>query len=356
MNLKTLTVSLTLLASVLALTGCSYTRPLEKNAEQANEFTQKQALYNKKRSLALNIYNQMDLPPNFRCEDKWLSDEDYKEFYKKQGTSETVMNGTAMQGAVTLGQAVLLPTSFSASTGAVGMGSFLLVGGLLFGSSGHEPIYPHWLIYVPTSKAKTPEEAWKYVVDAFDDAFIKWEKSAGVTLTSKKKEMASDNEQRENLVEHFLTDKSGKCPIIDEKYIKEHKFRNFVPGGSCVLTFSGWSRPINEVKTTIPSWLPNGGQEAWKISVADTRFKDFARPPKESKFFKKGVEHHYDQTRAPFLQKDITVDLIKNLPENFYAYVPATITEDKEHRFPPFVVSKKGIYWFIYPKEVDVNK
>lgn len=337
----------------LNLAACSYTRPMERTSEQAQEFDKKVSAFHEKESIALNIWRQMELPETYKPSDKWLSDEDYKKFYAQQlapaSSSGKILSDTSMLGAITLAQQAFLPTSFSSSMHSMGMGAFFLIGGL-FGPDSYEAIDPHWLIYVPVSKAETPQDAWKYVREAFDKAFKNWEKSVGLKLTGERILDGYKNQYRQNYVAHFLTDKAGKCPLITEEQIKEKQLINFIPGGSCVLSFDAKSAPVNEIKTKIPSWLPNGGQEAWKISIARSLFKDFDRKPREG-FFKDDLS--YDQTRAPFLQKDIVLSMIKDLPDNFYAYVPYTYTKDEERKFPPFVASNKGLYWFIYPKNLE---
>ena len=105
MNFKSMSFTLLGVLAALSLAACSYTRPMERTSEQAQEFDKKVSTFHEKESIALNIWRQMELPETYKPSDKWLSDEDYKKFYAQQlaptSSSGQVLSDTSMLGAIT---------------------------------------------------------------------------------------------------------------------------------------------------------------------------------------------------------------------------------------------------------------
>ena len=99
---------------------------------------------------------------------------------------------------------------------------------------------------------------------------------------------------------------------------------------SCAFFAAAMHGGINAVKTEIPKWLPNGGKEVWRISHTLSIFS--AEDVKISKV----------------QAQDISVQVAKLLPNNFYVYVPPIESKEKDKDKPAFVMSNSKVYPFIY--------
>lgn len=314
MNLKTAFWTAGLMAVTLSLQGC-FTTMKTMTHEEAVERDKADQEYNEKGSLASNIcrYMQIHCPKSVQMSKKEFA----KLSEKASGKSADTGIEISKLGGVMLGSAWLFPTSLTSTTNQIGAGWFFLGGGLLLSAlTPDEWTYSRVLAFIPVNKAKTAEEAQKYFMDALVQADKK-------VIKDNKFKIVKTDEGVINRGEYLLSYKDlfieGKdiCPLTQDGQ------------SSCVFSANVIHGGINAVKTKIPSWLPNGGQEAWRIS-------------RTSSIFNTGVYSYSKVT-----QRDLLVQIAKYLPDDFYVYVPATKVGDEKIDGPAFIISNKQVYPFI---------
>lgn len=299
--------------SILGLNACTTTAVL--TPEEALKKDSEDQIYSKKESLASNICDYMEI---FCPKDITMSK---AEFEKISGAGNAPSTGIEISklGGVMLASSWLFPTSLATQTHQLSAGWFFLGAGLL-----QSAITPsEWktsrvLAFVPVDKAKTAEEARQY----FLENLVKAEKK--VINKNQFKIFKEWPLQTKKNPDHTVTFNSiavtGKdvCPLN-----KRGEY-------TCIFDAVAVHGGTNAVKTVIPSWLPNGGKEAWRISRASGIFR---------------AENYRVSKVVP---KEIVVQVAKLLPDNFYVYVPATDIGEEDRDGPAFIMSNKTVYPFIF--------
>lgn len=314
MNLKTAFLTAGLMAVTLSLQGC-FTTMKTATHEEAVNMDQRHQIYNEKASLARNIcrYMQIQCP-----KDVVMTQQQFEKLSVDPSGKDTGIEISKL-GGVMLASSWLYPTSFASSTHQIGAGWFFLGGGLLLSALTPED-WPQnrVLAFIPVSKAKTAEEARQYFLDAMAKADEKVIKDNDFKVVKTDGNVVVKEEHTYTYRDYFV-DGKDICPL------------NANGTFTCVFSTQVWHDGINAVKTTIPSWLPNGGQEAWRISR--TNAVNVA---------------NYDHSKTT--QRDLLVQLAKYLPD-FYVYAPAVKTGNDKIDGPALILSNKQIYPFI-----QVNK
>lgn len=302
--------------AVLVLSGCSFNKTL--TAEEALQKDRKDQIFNPRYSVARNICNYYDI---FCPKDVVISKADLKKALGKT-SDKGVGNDIAQFGGIYFGSSLVFPSSFASQTHQLGAGWFFLASGLLL--SVLEPSdwkYPEVLAFIPISKAKTEKDARKFFLSTIDKAEMK-------VIEANKFEIVKSSEFSaekffDGTYSGFIRYVKGKniCPLSKEG------------NASCRLGISVKHSGINAVQTIIPEWLPNAGEKVWRISDTNSLFVVDA------------------ESGGKNFLRDMVLQISKYLPDNFYLYIPANITGDKQVDSPAVIVSNKRIYPFINVKD-----
>lgn len=296
--------------SLLGLSSCSSLSTMTK--DEAIEKDKKDQVYDSHASLANNICGYLSIV----CpKDASITKEQFEKTFGSNVGSNTGVE-IAKLGGVMVASSWLFPTSLATQTHQLGAGWFFLGASLLLSPSVERK--PYVLAFVPFEKAKTEEEARKYFIDKLSEAERK-------VIKANRLEILEDN----GLTQFKVFDLEGSgislpvkgkeiCPLKEDG---KH---------SCAFFAAAMHGGINAVKTEIPKWLPNGGKEVWRISHTLSIFS--AEDVKISKV----------------QAQDISVQVAKLLPNNFYVYVPPIESKEKDKDKPAFVMSNSKVYPFIY--------
>ena len=289
--------------SLLGLSGCSSLSTMTK--DEAIEKDKNDQVYDSHASLAKNICDYLSIV----CpKDASITKEQFEKTFGSNAGSNTGVE-IAKLGGVMVASSWLFPTSLATQTHQLGAGWFFLGASLLLSPSVERK--PYVLAFVPLEKAKTEEEARKYFIDKLSEA--------------ERKVIKEDNGLTQFKV--FGLEGSGIALPVKGKEICPLKEDG---KHSCAFFAAAMHGGINAVKTEIPKWLPNGGKEVWRISHTLSIFS--AEDVKISKV----------------QAQDISVQVAKLLPNNFYVYVPPIESKEKDKDKPALVMSNSKVYPFIY--------
>lgn len=299
--------------SILGLSACTTTAVL--TPEEALKKDTDDQIYSDKQSLASNICDYMGI---FCPKDVTMSE---AEFEKMVGSEKAPNTGIEISklGGVMLASSWLFPTSLATQTHQLGAGWFFLGAGLL-----QSAITPSdWknsrvLAFVTVDKAKTAEEARKYFLDNLIAAEKKVIKANHFEIVKEWPLQTKEFSDHTTTFTNIAVKGKDVCPLNEKNE------------QTCIFDAAVVHGGLNAVKTVIPNWLPNGGQEAWRISRTGAIFR--SEPYRISKV----------------IQKDLVIQVAEKLPDNFYVYVPATDVGDEKKDGPAFIMTNKTVYPFIY--------
>lgn len=323
MNLKTAFWTAITSTALFSLQGCNFLAPYQykpMSAEQVIQKDKKDQVFKKDKSMASNICQYMPIECPKEIE---ISRKEFEELNGKINPGKNI--DTTGLGATMVGTALVNPSSFTTSTSQLGMGSILFLGSFLFSGGPKEfsgDIFSRVMAFVPVSKAKTAEEAQQYFIKALAEAEDKVIAENGYKVVTNR-----------GIVKNNVGILSQAPSIY--RYVEVEGKNSCTPykgNPTCYFAAGFPLGEINELKTIIPSWLPNGGKEAWRISWSEIVF----------------LATKFQESHAT--EQKILFQLGKYLPDDFYLYVPPARTSyvpDSKEIAPAFIMSNKQVYPFI---------